>query len=117
MERASADATYLLTLLALSVFLLLFHIGLQGMLATTELGSAWNAGPRDGGREPKGVLAGRSARAAGNFRETYPAFVGLLLAMAFAGDPSGLGLIGATVRSEARSVWKECVSRGRSRWG
>lgn|SRR5690606_8313840 len=105
MEPASADATYLLTLLALSVFLLLFHIGLQGMLATRELGSAWNAGPRDGDKEAKGVLAGRSARASGNFRETYPAFVGLLLALAFAGDTSGLGLIGATVWLVARIIY------------
>ena len=105
MELASADATYLLTLLALSVFLLLFHIGLQGMFATKELGSAWNAGPRDEGREPKGALAGRAARASANFRETYPAFVGLLLALSFSGDTSGLGLLGATVWLVARVIY------------
>ncbi|OHV82107.1 MAPEG family protein [Rhizobium sp. LCM 4573] len=105
MEPASADAMYLLILLALSVFLLLFHIGLQGMLATMELGVAWNAGPRDEGREPKGVLAGRAARASGNYRETYPVFVGLLLALTFTGDMSGMGLIGATVWLVARIVY------------
>ena len=105
MEPASADATYLLTLLALSVFLLLFHIGLQGMLATKELGVAWNAGPRDEGREPKGVLAGRAVRASGNYQETYPAFLGLLLALTFTGDTSGTGLVGATVWLVARIVY------------
>lgn len=105
MDIASANATYLLTLLALSVVLLLVHIGLQGMLATKELGSAWNAGPRDEEREPSGAYAGRATRASRNFQETYPAFIGLLLGLAFAGDPSGLGLIGATVWLAARVVY------------
>ncbi|MBA4784340.1 MULTISPECIES: MAPEG family protein [Pseudorhizobium] len=102
MDIASADATYLLTLLTLSVVLLLVHIGLQGMLATKELGSAWNAGPRDEGRAPKGALAGRAERASLNYRETYPAFVGLLLALSFTGDASGFGLVGGTVWLVAR---------------
>ncbi|MCJ8520212.1 putative MAPEG superfamily protein [Pseudorhizobium tarimense] len=105
MELASADATYLLTLLSLSVVLLLVHIGLQGMLATKELGSAWNAGPRDEGREPQSAQAGRAARASKNFQETYPAFVGLLLGLAFAGDTSGIGLIGASLWLVARVIY------------
>ncbi|MCF6368837.1 MAPEG family protein [Rhizobium halophilum] len=105
MELASADATYLLTLLSLSVVLLLVHIGLQGMLATKELGSAWNAGPRDEGREPQSAQAGRAARASKNFQETYPAFVGLLLGLAFAGDTSGVGLFGASLWLVARVIY------------
>ncbi|HEV7433459.1 MAG TPA: MAPEG family protein [Pseudorhizobium sp.] len=105
MELASADATYLLTLLALSVVLLLVHIGLQGMLATKELGSAWNAGPRDEGREPRNAQAGRAARASKNFQESYPAFVGLLLGLAFAGDTSGIGLFGASLWVVARVIY------------
>jgi len=105
MEPVSADATYLLALLALSVVLLLVHIGLQAMLATRELGTDWNAGPRDEGREPKSARAGRAARALTNFQETYPAFIGLLLGLAFVGDSSGLGLLGATVWLVARIVY------------
>ncbi|HEX5935866.1 MAG TPA: MAPEG family protein [Pseudorhizobium sp.] len=105
MDAASANATYLLTLLCLSVVLLLVHILLQGNLATKERGAAWNAGPRDGGSEPKGVMAGRSARASRNYQETYPAFIGLLLALTFTGDTSGFGLIGATVWLVARIVY------------
>ena len=67
----------MVVLLVLSVALLVFHIGLQGMLATRELGAQWNAGPRDEARAPSGVLAGRAARASANFRETYPGFVAL----------------------------------------
>ena len=97
MEPASANATHLVVVLALSVVLLLFHIGLQGMLATRELGSKWNAGPRDGDRQPQDAKAGRAARASKNYQETYPAFIGLLLGLAFIGDPTGLGIGGAWV--------------------
>lgn len=102
--EATASSPFLV-LLAWSVALLVFHIGLQGVLATRELGSAWNAGPRDGAREPEGKLAGRAARASANFRETYAAFVGLALALAIAGDPAGWGLAGAWLWFAARLVY------------
>lgn len=95
MDMAALASSPFIALLAWSVVLLAFHIGLQGITATLELGSAWNAGPRDGEKKPEGKLAGRAARASGNFRETYPAFVGLALALAMSGDPTGWGLTGA----------------------
>ena len=94
MDTAVLSASPFPALVAGSVLLLLFHIALQGMLATRELGSAWNAGPRDEQKKPSGALAGRADRASANFRETYPAFIGLALALAIAGDTSGWGLIG-----------------------
>jgi len=103
MEAAASSP--ILMLLALSVALLVFHISLQGMLATRELGSQWNAGPRDDAREPAGKLAGRAARASANYRETYPGFVALALALAVAGDPSGWGLVGAWLWFVARLVY------------
>ncbi|WP_411036407.1 MAPEG family protein [Shinella sp. BYT-45] len=105
MEAAAAASSPMLLLVAMSAALLVFHIGLQGMLATRELGSAWNAGPRDDAREPAGKLAGRAARASGNYRETYPAFVALALALAVSGDASGWGLIGAWLWFIARLVY------------
>ncbi len=104
META-ALAYPMLVLIVLSVALLVFHILLQGMLATRELGSQWNAGPRDGAHEPQGILAGRAARASANFRETYAGFVALALALAIAGDPLGWGLIGAWLWFIARLVY------------
>ena len=112
MEPNSADATTVVILLCLSVILLLFHILLQGFLATRELGSTWNAGPRDEGREPQGVAVGRSNRASKNYQETYPAFVGLLLGLAFVGDPSGWGLAGAWVWFIARIVYIPLYLKG-----
>ncbi len=106
METLGVTVSPYMTLLALSVVLLVFHILLQGVLSTRELGSRWNAGPRDGEAEPKGKLAGRAARASRNFQETYPAFVGLLLGVAFAGeDASKWGLIGGWVWFIARIVY------------
>jgi uncharacterized MAPEG superfamily protein len=112
MEPNSADATAVVILLCLSVILLLFHIMLQGFLATRELGSTWNAGPRDEGREAKGVAAGRANRASKNYQETYPAFVGLLLALAFIGDASGWGLLGAWIWFIARIIYIPLYLKG-----
>lgn len=106
MEMLGANATPYATLLALSVALLVLHVLLQGMLATRELGSAWNAGPRDDDRKPQGVFAGRAARASANFLETYPAFVGLFLGvMVLSGDSSGWGLIGGWLWLLARIAY------------
>lgn len=92
-------------LLALSVILLLLHICLQAMSVTREVGLAWNAGARDARPDLKGVFAGRAQRASDNFRETYPAFVGLVLALAIAGDASGWGLAGGWIWTVARVVY------------
>jgi uncharacterized MAPEG superfamily protein len=103
MEAAAASPIQVL--LVLSVALLVFHVALQGMLATKELGPEWNAGPRDEARDPKGILAGRAARASANFRETYPGFVALALAVALVPDTSGWDLIGGWLWFIARLVY------------
>lgn len=106
MEALGVTATPYMTLLALSVILLVVHISVQAVLSTRELGRDWNVGPRDEGLEPKGKLVGRAARASKNFQETYPAFIGLLLGVAFAGDDaSGLGLIGGWIWFVARLIY------------
>ncbi|MBT9370717.1 MAPEG family protein [Rhizobium sp. CSW-27] len=105
MDQVAALATPYVALLVISVVLLVLHIMLQGFLATRELGSQWNAGPRDEGRKPKSPLAGRAERASANYRETYPAVVGLLLALAFYGDPAGWGLIGGWLWLTCRVVY------------
>jgi uncharacterized MAPEG superfamily protein len=83
MEPGIFSASPFLPLIGWSVVLLVVHILLQGWTATKELGSQWNAGPRDEGRKPSGHLAGRAERASANFRETYPAFIALALALVF----------------------------------
>lgn len=92
-------------LAALSVVLLMFHVLLQSTLAYREVGRDWNAGPRDIERKPTDALAGRAARASGNFRETYPGFVVLVLALAVGGDDSGIGFAGTLVWFAARIAY------------
>lgn len=105
MEPVSASASPLVLLLAWSVVLLVAHVLLQGMLATKELGTEWNVGPRDEGKQPAGKLAGRAARASSNFRETYPAFIALAAGLLFTGEVSGLGLTGAIIWFVGRIVY------------
>ena len=83
--------------LAWSVVLLVVHVLVQGVLNVRETGAAYNAGPRDEGREVRGVHAGRAVRALKNFGETYPAFIGLALALAIAGKTGGIGALGAAL--------------------
>ena len=95
MDAAALATSPFIALLGWSVLLLALHIGLQGAGSVLELGPTWNAGPRDEEKKPSGKFAGRASRASANLQETYPAFVGLALALAVAGDPSGWGLTGA----------------------
>ncbi|RAI37866.1 MAPEG family protein [Rhodoplanes roseus] len=92
-------------LLAASVVLLVVQIFIQSGTMTKELGGDWNAGPRDDGRKPTGAVAGRAERALKNYLETFPAFVGLALALAVTGRTGGLGLIGAHLWFWARLVY------------
>lgn len=98
-------ASPFLPLIGLSALLLIVHVILQGVSATKELGSQWNAGPRDDERKPQGKLAGRAARASSNFRETYPAFIALAFGVIMAGDPAGVALIGAWIWLVCRVIY------------
>ncbi len=105
MQPTFLAASPFLPLVGLSVLLLVVHVMLQGMTATTEFGLKWNAGPRDGSREPKGRLSGRASRASANFRETYPAFLALAFGAIMAGDPAGLALTGAWIWLICRVIY------------
>jgi uncharacterized MAPEG superfamily protein len=94
-----------LLVLALGVALLLAHIALQGITATAELGSAWNAGPRDEGLTVTGPFAGRAERALKNYLETFPALIGLALALFVTGKTGGWGAAGAWLWLAARVVY------------
>lgn len=94
-----------LAVIGWSVVLLFVHILLQSQLATNERGVAWNAGSRDEPQAPLGPLAGRAQRALSNFLQTYPAFVGLALALVVAGRAGGIGAAGAWVWLGARIVY------------
>jgi uncharacterized MAPEG superfamily protein len=93
------------TLVAWSVVLLVFHVLLQAHLSNRDRGPEFNAGPRDSERKLKSPLAGRADRASKNFRETYPAFVGLALSLAIMAPNSAWGHAGALLWFVARIVY------------
>lgn len=87
------------------VILLLFHIAAQSVSMTAEKGLAFNAGPRDGATPVKSPLAQRFARASNNFQETFPAFVGLALALVVTNRAGGSGASGALLWLIARVIY------------
>ncbi|HEY7852079.1 MAG TPA: MAPEG family protein [Caulobacteraceae bacterium] len=92
-------------LLAWSVVLLIAHIAVQGALVAQLRGAVWNAGPRDEGQPPLGKYPGRAQRALENFKETYPAFIALALALAVTARTGGAGTLGAWIWFAARVVY------------
>ncbi len=94
-----------LQLLGWSVALLFAHIAAQSALVAPIRGAAYNAGPRDEGQPPLGRYPGRAQRALENYKETFPAFVALALALAVAGKTGGNGTLGAWLWFAARVVY------------
>jgi len=105
MDPLAVSASPLLPLIGGSVVLLVLHVLMQSVIATKELGSAWNAGPRDEHKRPAGKFAGRAERASANFRETYPGFLALAFGLLLAGKVQGLGLAGAVMWMACRIVY------------
>jgi uncharacterized MAPEG superfamily protein len=94
-----------LRLLVWSAPLLIVYIVAQGALVVSLRGLAWNAGPRDEGQPPLGKYPGRAQRALENFKETYPVFIGLALALVITAKTGGTGALGAWMWFVARIVY------------
>lgn len=72
--------TFELWMVAASVVLLFAQITIQAAFLTRQLGSEYNASPRDEDRPLTGKAA-RAKRMLANYLETYPAFIALALAV------------------------------------
>lgn len=101
-----------LKLLAWSVVLLLVQIVLQAASSSSEVGLPYAMSARDEGREPRSVHAGRTRRALNNFIETYPAFIGLALALVISGKAGGAGATGAEIYLAARVLYLIAYAAG-----
>lgn len=93
MNLAVAHLSTEMSYLLLSVVLLLVHLAVQSFTFKAQVGNRYTVGARDEGLQPTG-LAGRAARAYANYRETFPAFATLALAVEILGTAdwwTGLG--------------------------
>lgn len=102
MEAAAASTE--VWVLGWSALLLVVQIMAQAT-ATYDLGPAYLFSPRDEGRKSTSVLAGRLKRALDNLLETYPAFIALVVALAFTGRLGGIAATGALLWLVARIAY------------
>lgn len=94
-----------LTILGWTLVLAIVQVMLHGFMRTRETGAAYNAGPRDGGAPPQGVITGRLERARNNLYETLPLFAAAILIAHVAGRENALTLYGAWMYLVARIVY------------
>jgi uncharacterized MAPEG superfamily protein len=101
-----------LTMLAWTLVLALVQVFLPIMGRTRQLGSKWNAGPRDEPLPPPGPVTGRLERAQRNLYETLPLFAAAVLAAVVAGRTNGLTALGAQLYFWARVVYVPLYALG-----
>jgi uncharacterized MAPEG superfamily protein len=93
-----------LTVLGWSFVLFVAHMAVQASAALKDQGAAFNAGPRDD-PPPLGRIAARAQRTFDNFKETYPIFIALVLALAVTGRSGGAAATGAWIWLVARIAY------------
>ena len=101
-----------LKMLCASIVLGLIHILVAAHAASLQRGYRWAAGPRD---EPVAALhgvAGRLARALDNFRETFPFFAALVLAIEVTGKHSAVSAWGSLLYFGARLAYLPAYALG-----
>jgi uncharacterized MAPEG superfamily protein len=99
-------------MLAWTLVLALVQVFLPIMGRTRQLGSKWNAGPRDEPLPPPGPVTGRLERAQRNLYETLPLFAAAVLAAVVAGRTNGLTALGAQLYFWARVVYVPLYALG-----
>ncbi|CAN5406703.1 MAPEG family protein [soil metagenome] len=100
------DMTPEFVVLAFTLILAILQIAAAAIARTAELGTAWNAGPRDGEQPAPGKLAGRLLRAQANLFETLPIFAAAVIMAHVAGkDGVALTLWGTHLYLFARVVY------------
>lgn len=101
-----------LTMLAWTLVLALVQVFLPIMGRTRQLGTKWNAGPRDEPTPPPDAVTGRLERAQRNLFETLPVFIGAVLIAHAADRNSSLTAMGAHLYFWARVVYVPLYALG-----
>src|SRR5881394_641437 len=94
-----------LYVLCLAVVLGFLHIVLASHAASLQRGYRWTASARDAALPPLTGVAGRLARAASNYLETFPYFVALLFVVHTTGAYGELSKWGVLLYLGARVVY------------
>jgi len=90
----------------------LVHILLAAHAASRQRGYRWAAGARDKPRPALTGIAGRLARAQGNFLETFALFAALAIAVAASGRNGTLSAWGAALYLAGRVVYLPLYAAG-----
>ena len=93
-----------LKLLGFAVLIGLIQLVWASIAAQPQRGMKWNTGPRDEPRPLTG-MAGRLERAFANYRETFPFFAALVIAVYLSGKLSQLTLTASVTYVVARAVY------------
>ncbi len=94
-----------LSMLAWSVVLGLLQIALVAAFSVGRRGVGWAVGPRDDAPPALTGIGGRLERARGNFLETFPFFVALVLANHVLGNHTQMTVLGAELYFWARVAY------------
>ena len=93
-----------LRLLGFAVVIGLIQLLWAAIAAQPQRGLKWNTGPRDEPRPLTG-MAGRLERAFANYRETFPFFAALVIAVYLSGKLSDLTLTATVTYVVARAIY------------
>ncbi len=101
-----------LSLLAWATILGLLQIALVATCSVVQRGLPWAVGPRDDALPALSTVAGRLDRARGNFLETFPFFVALVLANHVLQQHDSMTTLGAQLYFWARVAYVPAYAAG-----
>ncbi|MDB5735974.1 MAG: hypothetical protein JWN16_2611 [Alphaproteobacteria bacterium] len=95
-----------------AIILGLVQLMLATTMATRELGTKWNASPRDAPTPPVSTVTGRMLRAFANFKETFVFFAVAVLVVTVLGKHSATSALGAQLYFWARLAYVPVYAAG-----
>lgn len=101
-----------LSLLAWATILGLLQIALVATCSVVQRGLPWAVSPRDGAMPALTTIASRLDRARGNFLETFPFFVALVLANHVLQQHDSMTILGAQLYFWARVAYVPAYAAG-----
>jgi uncharacterized MAPEG superfamily protein len=101
-----------LSLLAWATILGLLQVALVATCSVVQRGLPWAVSPRDGAMPALSTVASRLDRARGNFLETFPFFVALVLANHVLQQHDSMTILGAQLYFWARVAYVPAYAAG-----